>query len=158
AVRDIAGNVLANPVSQQFIVAIPSLAKNLYVGGASYVTDPTQAAGTRENPYPTIGAAMTAAVAGEVGAGLPRGCTENVTLKPFVKLYSANPSSTDTTVFTTSTGDPLSTIIRNPFGGSNDITVTATDLESFGALSTEIAGFTIASSLLGNPASGIIDP
>ena len=53
AVRDIAGNVLANPVSQIFAVNVPSLAKNLFVEeGASA----TSATGTRENPYPTISA------------------------------------------------------------------------------------------------------
>ena len=36
-------------------------------------------------------------------------------MKQFVRLLSAAPSSTDSTVFTTSTGDALSTIIRAPF-------------------------------------------
>jgi hypothetical protein len=158
AVRDIAGNTLANPVSSQFAIDIPSLAKNLYVGGPSFVTNSGAAQGSRENPYPTIGAALTAAAAGDVVAVLPGVYTENVTLKQFVRLLSASPSSDDSTVFTTSTGDPLSTIIRNPFGGSNDVTVTDKGLESFAGLSTEIAGFTIASSLLGDPALGVIDP
>ena len=35
-----------------------------------------------------------------------------------MRLYSAAPSSTDSTVFTTSTGDPLSTIIRAPFAAT----------------------------------------
>ncbi len=157
AVRDVAGNTLASPVSEQFAIAIPSLAKTLFVGANSYVTDTGAAEGSRENPYPTIGSALTAATAGDVVAVLPGVYTENVTLKQFVRLLSADPSSTDSTVFTTSTGDPLSTIIRNPFGGSNDITVLDNGLQSFSGLSTEIAGFTIASSLLGNPANGIID-
>ena len=49
---------------------------------------------------------MTAATAGDVVAVLPgRLHREQVTLKQFVRLYSAAPSSTDSTVFTTSTGD-----------------------------------------------------
>ncbi len=158
AVRDIAGNTLASPASDQFAVAIPSLAKTLFVGASTYVTNSGSAQGTRENPYPTIGSALTAAQAGDVVAVLPGVYTENVTLKQFVRLLSASASSTDSTVFTTSTGDPLSTIIRAPFGGSNDITVLDNGLESFAGLSTEIAGFTIASPLLGDPALGVIDP
>jgi hypothetical protein len=157
AVRDIAGNTLASPVSRNFAVAIPSLAANLFVGGSSYVLDPTAAKGTRENPYPTIGQAMTAATAGDVVAVLPGVYTENVTLKQFVRLFSADPSSTDTTVFTTSTGDPLSTIIRAPFRGSNVVTVKADNIQSFPGLTSEIAGFTIASPLLGDPAIGSIN-
>ena len=58
---------------------------------------------------------MTAAGAGDVVAVLPGVYTEQVTLKQFVRLLSADPSSTDQTVFTTSTGDALATIIRAPF-------------------------------------------
>ena len=106
AVRDIAGNDLASPVTEDFAISIPSLSQNLFVGGASYVTNDTAVIGTRENPYPTIGAAMTAATAGDVVAVLPGVYTENVTLKQFVRLYSVSASSTDTSVFATSTGDP----------------------------------------------------
>ena len=88
-VRDIAGNSLASTVSQEFAVAIPSLAHNLFVGSAAYVTNTAAAVGTRENPYPTIGAAMTAANAGDVVAVLPGLYTENVVLKQFVRLLSA---------------------------------------------------------------------
>ena len=41
-------------------------------------------------------------------AVLPGVYTEQVTMKQFVRLLSADPSSTDSTVFTTSTGDALS--------------------------------------------------
>ena len=111
---------------------VPSLAQNLFVGGSTYVTNPAAPIGDRTNPYPTISAAMTAATAGDVVAVLPGVYTEQVTLKQFVKLYSAAASSTDTTVFTTSTGDALSTIIRAPFVASAPsgtyTTVTATNL------------------------------
>jgi hypothetical protein len=157
AVRDIAGNILASPVTQNFAVAIPSLATNLFVGGATFVTDPTATLGTRENPYPTIGAAIKAATAGDVVAVLPGVYTENVTLKQFVRLYSASATSTDSTVFTTSTGDPLSTVIRAPAGSATPVTVTATGLMSFPGLQTEVAGFTIASPLLGDPALGTLN-
>ena len=161
-VRDIAGNVATPAASVQFVVAVPNLAENLFVGPASDVTNPTATIGTRENPYPTIGAAMTAATAGDVVAVLPGVYTEQVTMKQFVRLLSAAPSSTDSTVFTTSTGDAHATIIRAPFESSapagNYVTVTATSLESFVGLTTEIAGFSIASPLVGDPASGSINP
>ncbi len=101
---------------------------------------------------------MAAATAGDVVAVLPGVYTENVTLKQFVRLFSVSASSTDTSVFATSTGDPLSTIIRAPAttGATADITVTANGLLSFPGLATEIAGFTIASPLVGDPALGAI--
>src|SRR5262249_36964722 len=109
-------------------------------------------------PFGTISAAMQAAAAGDVVAVLPGVYSETVTLKQLVRLLSADPSSTDSTVFTTSTGDALSTIIRAPFGSSATATVTATGLQSFAGLVTEIGGFTVASPLLGNPALGAINP
>ncbi len=39
AVRDIAGNVLASPVTEDFAVYVPSLSTTLFVGAASYVTN-----------------------------------------------------------------------------------------------------------------------
>src|SRR5262249_37440633 len=75
---------------------------------------------------------------------------------------SVDPSSTDSTVFTTSTGDAHATIIRAPFSASapagNYITVSANGLQSFVGLSTEIAGFSIASPLIGEPAHGSRNP
>ena len=98
---------------------------------------------------------MKAAAAGDVIAVLPGVYQEQVTLKQCVKLYSAATSSTDSTVFTTSTGDALSTIIRRPFEASPPAgtyaTITATGLNSLTGLVTEIAGFTIASPLVSKP-------
>ena len=108
--RDIAGNTPANPIDLQFVVDVASLQHNIFVGP----NPGTAPDGTRGNPYPTIGQAMSVAVAGDVVAVLPGVYTEQVTLKPLVKLFSAALSSTDNTVFTTSTGNPLSTIIRAP--------------------------------------------
>ena len=158
-IRDIAGNLLASNVAQTFAVAVPSLAKNLFVeAGASS----TGATGARANPYPTISAAMAAAVAGDVVAVLPGVYQEQVTMKQFVRLLSADLSSTDTTIFTTSTGSALATIIRAPFVASAPAgvyaTITASGLSSFSGLTTEIAGFTIASPLVGDPANGTINP
>jgi hypothetical protein len=161
SVRDIAGNTFANPVSEQFVVAVPALAKNLFVQ-AGFATVAGSTAGSRNNPYSTISAAMAAATAGDVVAVLPGVYTEQVTLKQFVRLLSADPSSTDSTIFTTSTGDALSTIIRAPFlataPASTYATLSATGLQSFGALATEVAGFTIASPLVTDPANGSINP
>jgi large repetitive protein len=162
AVRDIAGNSPATAVTDQFVVDVPSLARKEFVGGPGFVTDPTAVLGTRENPYPTISAAMTAAVPGDVVAVLPGVYSEQVTMKQFVRLLSADSSSTDSTVFNTNTGDALSTIIRAPFVAAAPAgtyaTITANGLESFNGLSTEIAGFTIASPLVGDPANGSINP
>ena len=160
AIRDIAGNDLAAPVSEEFAIGVPSLSTSLFVGSAAYVTSATATVGTRENPYPTIGAAMAAATAGDVVAVLPGVYKENVTLKQFVRLLSASASSTDSTVFTTSTGDPLATIIRAPVvaAGTASATVSAFDLQSFVGLETEVAGFTIATPLVGDQATGTINP
>ena len=72
-------------------------------------------------------------------------------MKQFVRLLSASTSSTDSTVFTTSTGNALATIIRAPYAATAPAgtyaTITATGLESLPGLVTEIAGFTIASPL-----------
>jgi hypothetical protein len=159
AIKDIAGNTLQTAVTQTFAVFAPSLAQNLFVEEGA---DATTATGTRENPYATISAAMTAASAGDVIAVLPGVYQEQVTMKQFVRLYSAATTSTDSTVFTTSTGDALSTIIRAPFVASPPAgtyaTITASGLESLPGLTTEIAGFTIASPLIQNPASGLINP
>ncbi len=159
-IRDIAGNFLASPVTENFAVYVPSLSTTLYVGGSSFVTNGGSPIGSRENPYPTIGAAMTAATAGDVVAVLPGVYSANVTLKEFVRLFSASASSTDTTIFTTSTGDPLSTIIRAPAvsPATSNATVVGSGLESFTGLTTEIAGFTIASPLVGDPALGSLNP
>jgi large repetitive protein len=95
-------------------------------------------------------------------AVLPGVYQEQVTMKQFVRLLSADSSSTDSTVFNTNTGDALSTIIRAPFVAAAPAgtyaTITANGLESFNGLSTEIAGFTIASPLVGDPANGSINP
>jgi large repetitive protein len=97
-----------------------------------------------------------------VVAVLPGVYTEQVTLKSFVRLLSADPSSTDSTVFTTSTGDALDTIIRAPFEASAPTgtyaTITGTNVESLGGLVTEVAGFSIASPLIIDPAVGLINP
>ncbi len=161
AVRDIAGNSPTSGASEQFAVDVPSLAANFFVGGPSFVTNSSSPLGSRENPYPTISAAMKAANAGDVVAVLPGVYTELVTMKQFVRLLSVDPSSTDNTVFASSTGDAHQTVIRAPFvaaGLSDYNTVTATGLESFTGLATEIAGFTIASPLVGDPAIGTINP
>jgi hypothetical protein len=160
-VRDIAGNS-PTAATEQFVLDVPALAQNKFVGGPSFVTDKTAALGSRENPYPTISAAMKAAVPGDVVAVLPGVYTEQVTMKQFVRLLSAAPTSTDQTVFLTNTGDALSTIIRAPFVATAPAgqypTVSASQLQSFSGLSTEIAGFTIASPLVGDPANGSINP
>ena len=102
----------------------------MFVGPASFVTDPNAAEGDRANPFPTITAALAAASVGERLEVLPGVYTENVTLLPFVSIVSADPSSTDTSFVP---GNALSTIIRAPAVASatTNITMTATNLSSF---------------------------
>ena len=118
--------------------------------------DAATATGSREDPYATIGAAMTAAVRGRRHRRPPgrlpgTGHDEASSCR----LYSAATSSTDSTVFTTSTGDALSTIIRAPFVASPPAgtyaTITASGIYELRGLVTEIAGFTIASPLVIEP-------
>jgi hypothetical protein len=159
-VRDIAGNPLASAVSVQFAVDVPSLSQNIFVNASNTNTKPN---GTLANPYPTISQAMSVAVPGDVIAVLPGVYTEQVTLKPLVKLYSANPNTTtQNTVFTTSTGNAFATVIRAPFLATAPAgiyaTITANTVQSFGSLSTEVAGFTISSPLVSDPAVGQINP
>ena len=104
---------------------------------------------------------MTAATAGDVVAVLPGVYTENVTLKQFVRLLSAAASSTDTHGLHHQHGRPA--LHGHPRPGRQRGTVDrhrrrATNLQSFTGLETEIAGFTIASPLVGDPAAGIINP
>jgi hypothetical protein len=141
-----------------YVVYSAANQQNLFVGAAaSYVTDPTAAAGDRTNPYPTISAALAAATAGDVIAVLPGLYTESITLKPFIKIESVATTSTDTTL---NLGNALATVIRAPVSTSTTAyaTVTATDLPSVTGVDTELAGFTIACPLVGNAAYGPIDP
>lgn len=128
-----------------------------FVGQASDITNPGAPKGDRSNPYLVIGNAIKAAAAGDVIAVLPGVYTENVALKPFIRLISAAPSSTNSLLVN---GNALNTIIRAPSGGSSgeNITVSAANLPSIPGIDTEISGLTIASPLLGDPALGIIDP
>src|SRR5262249_35047473 len=89
-------------------------------------------------------------------AVLPGVYTENISLRPFVRLFAVDPTTTsDSSVITTSTADPLLTVIRGVNTASP--TVTAYKLTSFVGLESEIAGLTIATPL-GDPALGVIDP
>ncbi len=162
-ITDIAGNPLAgatgtNPVdiTTPVIVLTPSLAHNFFVGPAFDVTDPTQPAGTIENPFPTIAKGLAAANVGDVVAVLPGVYTESITLKSLVTLESASPFSSDTTVLP---GDPLQTIIRAPQSANPTVTVTGTNLVSAagGAASSKLTGFSIASPLQFDPSSGPIN-
>ncbi len=142
---------------------LPNNITGVFVGPASFVTDPTQPEGDRANPFPTITDALAAATVGDRIEVLPGVYTENVTLQPFVSIVSADPSSTDTSYVP---GDALSTIIRAPAVASatTNVTVTATNLSSLVNTSTgqvfqtEVGGFTIASPLVGDPALGTINP
>ena len=165
AIRDIAGNTPAGgDIVIQFAVFNPNNITGVFVGPASFVTDATKPQGDRANPFPTIGAALAAASVGERLEVLPGVYTEAVTLQPLVSLVSADPASTNTSFVP---GNALNTIIRAPAtaGPTTNITVQATNLQAFTStgtsnfvFQTEIAGFTIASPLVGDPALGSINP
>src|SRR5262249_3468620 len=67
AITDIAGNALngsgaaGTDASSTFVVNNPAAAHIVFAGPASTVTDPTAVQGTRANPFPTIGQAITTA-------------------------------------------------------------------------------------------------
>ena len=158
AIEDIAGNPLGGGAdfTTPTIVFSQSFVHNIFVGPATDITDPTQKQGTVENPFPTIAAGIAAAQVGDVVAVLPGVYTESITLKSLVTLESASIFSSDATVVP---GDPLQTIIRAPQSGNPTTTITGTNLISAagGALNSVLSGFTIASPLGGDPASGPID-
>jgi hypothetical protein len=158
-VRDIAGNLPGEDLTQVFAVYSPSTAHGTFVG-AGYATDPTAAVGSRANPYVTILEAVNAAAFGDTVYVLPGVYAETVTMRNQVSLVSAGVASTDGTIVR---GDALQTIIRPPYaiGG---VSVYAKGLTSYvdpttgAALETRIQGFTIASSLVGDPALGSANP
>ncbi len=156
-VTDIAGNPLGSGIdfTNSFVVFSPTLQHSLFVGPAADISNPIATVGDRTNPYATIALGLAAAGTGDTVAVLPGVYTEAINLKSLVILRSADLASTDLNVIP---GDPLQTIIRAPLG-TNGATVTGLNLTSVAGgstLNTEIAGFTIASALQGNPASGPI--
>jgi len=166
AITDIAGNPLAGaggPGSNfNSVYALFSQAnvKSRFVGDPRvYTTNLKAPLGTRANPFPTVTAGLAGATTGDVIAVLPGVYTEQIVLRAFVRVLSADPSSTDTLLVD---GNPLTTILRAPAnskGAKNPYaTVSATNLPSIPGVDTEIAGLTISSPLLGDPALGPIDP
>ncbi len=172
-VTDIAGNALnavgagstGSNFTDTFIVYSPTIQHTLFVGSA-FASDPTAKLGSRANPYTTIQSAINAAQLGDVVAVLPGLYTESITLKSLVTVRSADLSSTDNIVLP---GDPLQTIIRAPAvtsattptgTGATVATVTGINIASStggtAVLNTEFSGFTVASPLAGNPATGTI--
>ena len=171
-ITDIAGNPLAGngttagtDFSSQFILktTTPNL---IYVNAAATPTALAPADGTIENPFETIGAAMAVALPGDIVAVLPGVYTENVILAPFVKLESASPTSTDTTLVP---GNALQTVIRAPEPAATstaplNATILAANLPYIPGADDVVAGFTITSPLTGtldtppNPAGGTVDP
>jgi large repetitive protein len=160
-ITDLAGNKLDNGTdftSGPVVLFSPSNAHLIYVGTAADVTGiGTGVLGTRENPFPTIAAAMTAALIGDDVLVLPGTYEENVTVKTGVRLLSAGLGSTDTS-FTS--GSPYQTLIygQPTLGtkGGNITTVLLTG--SLIGIPTEISGFAIISPLVGDSNLGQIDP
>ncbi len=167
AITDLAGNPLdgqgigagSDFTSAPFVIFNPSNAQLIYVGPLSTVTSATAVQGTRENPFPTIGAGLNAAVIGDNVLVLPGTYTEDVTMKAGVRLLSAALSSTDTSW---TSGSPYSTLIYGVVqpasvgGGGNNVT-TLYVTGSVPGIPTEVSGFAIISPLIGNSNLGTID-
>ncbi len=135
-----------------FIVFNPAAANTIFVGQS--VLDGSQPVGSRSNPFPTITAGLGAATAGDTVAVLPGVYTETVNLKSLVRLISVDTASFAGSLLP---GNALDTIIRAPASSNATTTVTATNLISIPSFFTEIAGFSIASPLVGDAARGPIN-
>ncbi len=160
-VKDIAGNIVSGSTSLIFTVFDPTLVKRFYVNAGNTGANPD---GSRNNAFRTIQAAINAAGIGDIVAVLPpdgslagpppRDYRESITLKSQVRVLSADPSSTDSNFVM---GNALNTVIRAP-DGQSPVTVLGNNLFSAPGLDTELSGFTIANALVGNLATGPINP
>ncbi|WZO99777.1 Ig-like domain-containing protein [Isosphaeraceae bacterium EP7] len=157
-VTDIAGNAIlgGTDLTTGIVVYSPALSKSYFVGGLGYVIDPTASQGSRTNPFQSINAAITAAGAGDIVAVLPGVYGEAVTLKSLVTVMSVDPSSSAGNYIP---GNAQETVIRAPLSSADAAgivtSVTATNIISTSGLVTTFQGFTVATPLLGNPATGI---
>jgi hypothetical protein len=178
AITDLAGNALSGAFSGTFPTGntttgsdFDSLGFSVYSASQShlvYVEAPTVppttgvgTLGTRENPFPTINAAINAASIGDDVLVLPGTYYENVNVKPGIRLMSASTSSTDTTFFP---GSPFQTLIygvpttgKTLASSNNDIVTVFID-GSVPNIPTAVRGFSIISPLIGNSVTGTIDP
>ena len=168
-ITDLASNPLSGANNGQpgdftsgpIIFFAPSNAHLIYVGPAGSGTGTAKAVlGTREAPFTTIAAGMAAALIGDDVLVLPGTYNEDVTLKPGVRLLSADPASTDTAFLA---GTPYNTLIYGVVPttgttsqGGNGIT-TVYIAGGYTGIPTEISGFSIISPLLGDPNVGSID-
>jgi hypothetical protein len=159
-VNDLAGNpvnaVGATPTGNYvlpFAIFNPAAVSTLWVG-QNVTPYPGAPLGSYQNPYTTIGAAMAAANIGDVIAVYPGVYTETVMMKSLVKLIGVAAGSTPGNLIP---DNPLNTVIRAAQTSTgSSFTVAAVNLISIAGLQTEIRGFTIASPLTGNPATGTI--
>ena len=157
-------------INQALAVYQPGQAHLIYVQAPTIPVIPgIGLQGTRENPFPTIGAAMAVALIGDDVLVLPGTYKEDVTLKAGVRLLSADLSSTDTTFLP---GSALQTLIYGVAPPITVGTVTTPGVLAFGnnsivtlvtsgsvtGIPTEVSGFSIISPLIGDPALGTIDP
>ena len=154
AVRDIAGNLLANPVTQTFAVAVPSLAKTC---SSKRGPTPPRPPAAGKTPYATIGAAMTAATAGDVIAVLPGVYQEQVTMKP-VRASCSRPATEQHRQHglhdqhrRCPLDDHPGTVRGEPLRREPTPRSPRPDSRASPGLTTEIAGFTIASPLVVEP-------
>ncbi len=164
-ITDIAGNALDGAgtgtpgtdfVNGPFTFFSQANSRLIYVdNNVGAVSDATQAIGTRENPYKTITAGLTAANIGDDVLVIPGTYREDVQLKAQVRLLSADPSSTDTS-FTPAS--PASTLIYGvPSATNPTVVVSGANIVAMPGFTTEISGFSIIAPFIGDPNSGTID-
>ncbi len=151
-VIDIAGNPLDGGVfTSEFVLFEPSLVDIIFVDD-----NPASGSGlgTRTNPFLTIQEAIDSAGIGDIVAVLPGVYREEVTLRSLVRVFAADPASTDALLIRSTSNTH---VIRAPDGAAADAaSVTATGINDEGAAAATIGGFVIDNPLLGNPVLGSI--
>ena len=162
-IRDVAGNPLQGGFDFKAVYVVENTTPQLLfvANPGTFTTNTSAALGSRANPYSTIASALAKASPGEIVAVLPGVYTESIALRPYVRLLSADPTSTNTNFVN---GNARATIIRAPAITTNNttpnITVSAINVPLIAGATTEIGGFSIASPLNdngNNAATGPID-
>lgn len=139
------GNLTAGgDFNLDFVVFSPGFSRLVFVDDNSTAVTPT---GRRNAPYPTVNAAIAAAGIGDIVAVLPGTYSEAVALRSYIRVFSADPTSSDS-IF--NPGQALQTVLLAPSGVTGQsIVVNGSNILSLPNLQTELAGFTIMTQVSG---------
>ncbi|WP_435005816.1 Ig-like domain-containing protein [Tundrisphaera lichenicola] len=148
------GNTASDFINTPFTVYRPNQANLIYVRAPRNGQIPTSPDGSRSNPFATIADGMAAALVGDNVLVLPGTYTENVVVKPGVRLLSASTSSTDSSYIP---GLPNQTLIYGDASASSTMIYTVSVSGGFVGTPTEVSGFSIISPLIGDPTLGTIN-